>query len=153
VKVGEGSVTPVLVESVNGAPPKPTYAVSDWEQRIRKVPEAPERMRLLCPFDPVLRDRARVLRLFGFDYRFEAFVPEPKRQYGYYVLPILEADRLVGRIDPKFHRDRGVLEIRRVFWEAGVRVTKARRRQLEEGVARLAQVIGAESVQCRILSS
>ncbi|HVF57738.1 MAG TPA: crosslink repair DNA glycosylase YcaQ family protein [Pyrinomonadaceae bacterium] len=139
-----GRVTPVVVESLGGAKPRPAYALPGWEKRLRKLPAPPERTRLLCPFDPVLRDRARALRLFGFDYRFEAFVPGPKRQYGYYVLPILEGDRLVGRLDPKFHRDRGLLEIRRVFWEPGVKPTRARREKLEEAAARLAQFVGAK---------
>jgi len=140
-------VARVVVESPNGVSPKPAYALADWEQRLKRLPAAPERMRLLCPFDPVLRDRARVLHLFDFDYRFEAFVPEPKRQYGYYVLPILEGEELVGRINPKFHRARGVLEIKRIFWEPDVRVTKARRRKLEDAATRLAEMIGAERVE------
>jgi uncharacterized protein YcaQ len=140
-------VARVTVKSPNGASPKPAYALADWEQRLKSLPAAPERMRLLCPFDPVLRDRARVLRLFGFDYRFEAFVPEPERQYGYYVLPILEGDKLAGRVNPKFHRARGVLEIKRVFWEPDVRVTRARRRKLEDAATRLAELIGAERVE------
>lgn len=146
-EVAAGRVMPVLVESFDSAEPGPSYAVGDWERRLRKLPEPPERMRLLCPFDPVLRDRARAQRLFGFDYRFEAFVPEAKRQYGYYVLPILEGDRLVGRVDPRFHRSSGVLEIRRVFWERGVCVTKSRLKSLEEAGMRLAELIGAGDIR------
>lgn len=126
---------------------RPAFAVPDWEARLRKLPEPPDRTRLLCPFDPVLRDRARALRLFDFDYRFEAFVPEPKRTYGYFVLPILEGERLVGRLDPKLHRDRGLLEVKGLWWEAGVRPTKARMAALREAVARLAAFIGAETIQ------
>jgi hypothetical protein len=137
-----GRVARVEIEGVKGA----AYAVPDWEARLRKAPEAPTRTRLLCPFDPVLRDRARALRLFGFDYRFEAFVPEPRRQYGYFVLPILEGERLVGRLDPKLHRDRGVLEVKGLWWEPGVKATKARRRSLEEALERLAAFVGAEDI-------
>ncbi|HEX8089660.1 MAG TPA: crosslink repair DNA glycosylase YcaQ family protein, partial [Blastocatellia bacterium] len=68
-------------------------------------------------------------------------------QYGYYVLPILEGDRLVGRLDPKLHRARGVLEIRRVFWEPCVKVTRSRRSELLEAVTRLARVIGASQIE------
>ncbi|MFN0119659.1 MAG: winged helix-turn-helix domain-containing protein, partial [Blastocatellia bacterium] len=118
-----GEIIPVTVEAVNGEKPRPAYALPDWESRLRRLPAPPARMRLLSPFDPVIRDRARLARLFGFDYRFEAFVPAPKRQYGYYVLPMLEGDRLVGRIDPKFHRDRDTLEIRHVYWEPGIKPT------------------------------
>ena len=142
----EGRIVPVQVESADGEV-RPAFALADWEARLARLPEPPERTRLLCPFDPILRDRARALRRFGFDYRFEAFVPEPKRQFGYFVLPILEGDRLVGRLDPKLHRDRGLLEIKGLWWEAGVRVTKARRRGLDEALERLATFVGAGDIQ------
>jgi uncharacterized protein YcaQ len=144
--VRAGRIVPVLVESFGGSKPKPSFATFDWERRLRKLSEPPARMRLLSPFDPVLRDRARARRLFGFDYRFEAFVPEPQRQYGYYVLPILEGDRLVGRLDPKFERRDGLLNIRQVYWEPGIRVTRQRLRELERAVERLAQFIGAQRI-------
>jgi uncharacterized protein YcaQ len=86
-------------------------------------------------------------RRLGFDYHFEVFVPEAKRQYGYYVMPVLEGDQLVGRVDPQFQRDSGVLAIRRVYWEPNIRVTRARRRQLEEAAIRLARIIGAEQIE------
>lgn len=141
--VQTGVLVAVLVEATHGKP-RASFALRDWAQRLKKLPAPPDRMRLLSPFDPVLRDRARAARLFGFDYRFEAFVPEPQRKYGYYVLPILEGDRLIGRINPKFQRDRGVLEVRQVYWEPTIRVTKARQRKLEEALLRLAKLIGAE---------
>ena len=121
-------------------------ALPDWELRLARLPEPPGGTRLLSPFDPVLRDRARALRLFGFDYRFEAFVPEPARRFGYYVLPVLEGDRLVGRVDPKFERAEGLLKIRRVFWEPGVRATRRRLKGLEEAAERLARFLGARGV-------
>jgi uncharacterized protein YcaQ len=142
----EGRIVPVVVESADGAQLKPSFALADWEERLRALPAPPARTRLLSPFDPVLRDRARALRLFGFDYRFEAFTPEPKRQYGYYVLPILEGARLVGRLDPKFERREGLLNIRQIYWEPGVRVTRQRRGELKQAVARLAQLIGAKRI-------
>lgn len=146
-RAAQGRIAPVLVGSADGAQTRPAYAVVDWERRLGKLPEPPERTRLLCPFDPVLRDRARVQRLFGFGYRFGAFVPEQRRQYGYYVLPILEGDKLVGRVDPKFHRARGVLEIRSVYWDPGIKITRARRRKLAGAAERLAQTIGAACVE------
>jgi uncharacterized protein len=140
-------ITGVVVQSSNGSKEKPGFALVDWEKRLRKLPDPPERMRLLCPFDPVLRDRARLQRLFGFDYRFEAFVPEPNRKYGYYILPIIEGDCLVGRVDPKFHRARSVLEIRRVYWEPNIKATRLRKRKLEDATMRLAQMIGANRIE------
>lgn len=142
-----GEIVVVMIEPSKGEPPRTSYVLHDWQARLRKLPVAPDRMRLLSPFDPVIRDRARVTRLFGFDYRFEAFVPAPKRQYGYYVLPILEGEHLVGRINSKFQRERGALAVRQVFWEPQINVTKARRKKLDEALARLANLIGASQVE------
>lgn len=142
--VASGQAVAVEVEAVDGSRPRLAVAVHDWEERAAAAPAAPSRMRFLSPFDPILRDRQRALRLFGFDYRFEAFVPEAKRQHGYYVLPLLEGERLIGRADPKFLRDEGVLEIRQVWWEPGVRESKGRRAALEAAIERLARAIGAK---------
>jgi len=131
------------------AAPRPTFVPADWKARVAALPEAPAGLRLLCPFDPILRDRARALRLFRFDYRFEAFVPEGQRTYGYYVLPILEGEALVGRLDPKFHRDRGLLEVKGLWWEKGIRPTKARLRLLKAALENLAARIGARDVALR----
>lgn len=75
---------------------------------------------LLSPFDPVVWDRARAQALFGFEYTIECYVPEAKRRYGYYVLPILHRGRLIGRLDAKAHRRDGVFEIKALFLEDGV---------------------------------
>jgi uncharacterized protein YcaQ len=138
-----GEIEPVEIEGADGSRPHKAYGLVDRARRRSR--EAPSSMRLLCPFDPVLRDRRRAQRLFDFDYRFEAFVPKHARTYGYYVMPVLEGDRLVARVDPKLHRDRSLLEIRRVSWEKGVRPTKARRRALEGAVERLATLVGADT--------
>lgn len=139
-----GEIVPVQVETADGSRPRAAYAVPDWEARAAALPAAPPRIRLLAPFDPILRDRRRALRLFDFDYRFEAFVPEARRQHGYYVLPILEGERLVGRLDPKVHRGEGRLEVRGLWWEPGVRETKGRKAALEAAFDRLARQVGAE---------
>jgi uncharacterized protein YcaQ len=144
----DGRAVPVLVDSVDGAPPRPAFARSDWRARAARGAPPPG-MRLLSPFDPLVRDRQRARRLFGFDYTFEAFVPAGKRRFGYYVLPILEGDRLVGRLDPKVHRERALLEVRGLWWERGVRATRARDVAIEEAVARLARTLGAERFTIR----
>lgn len=142
-----GRIAAVSVESADGSRPRAAYAAVDWEARLKRLPDAPDRTRLLCPFDPVLRDRSRALRVFGFDYRFEAFVPDGKRAYGYFVLPILEGERIVGRLDPKFHRDQGLLEVKGLWWEPGVKATRARKKALEAALERLAGFIGAETCE------
>ncbi len=142
----DGRIVSVRVEPADDSEPQPAFAVGDWEQRLKDLPEAPEGIRLLCPFDPVLRDRGRALKRFGFDYRFEAFTPQSRRIYGYYVMPILEGERLVGRLDPKLHRDQGLLEVRGLWWEPGIRPTKGRLTRLQEALERLARFLGAESI-------
>jgi len=139
-----GEIAAVRIAPADGSNPWEAYAVADWEARAAALPPAPRRLRLLSPFDPILRDRRRTQRLFDFDYRFEAFVPEAQRQHGYYVLPILEGERLVGRLDPKLHRDRGLLEVRALWWEPGVKAGKGRRAALEAALERLARLVGAE---------
>lgn len=75
---------------------------------------------LLSPFDPVVWDRERALAMFGFDYRLECYVPARKRRHGYFVLPILRRGALVGRLDAKAHRARGVFEVKALHLEPGV---------------------------------
>ncbi|SDC77502.1 winged helix-turn-helix domain-containing protein [Ruegeria marina] len=110
------------------------------------APQAPGRIRVLSPFDPALRDRKRAERLFGFHYRIEVFVPGPKRVYGYYVFPLLEGDRLIGRIDMKAHRDCGELRVRALWPERGLRWSKARTRRLEAELDRVRRLAGVERI-------
>jgi uncharacterized protein YcaQ len=144
-----GELVPAEVKAKPGShrAPAPAFARADWRDRAAEAADAPPGMRLLSPFDPLIRDRARCLRLFGFDYRFEAFVPEAKRKHGYYVLPILQGERLVGRLDPKLDREAGVLRVRRVWWEPGVKPTAGRRRELAAALDRYAAFVGARSVE------
>jgi uncharacterized protein YcaQ len=81
--------------------------------------EVPNRVVLLSPFDRLIHDRERAEALFGFRYRLEMFVPEAKREYGYYVLPILHGAELIGRIEPVFDRRSGVLTVKGVWVEPG----------------------------------
>jgi len=73
----------------------------------------------LAPLDPFVWDRDFIRRLFDFDYVWEVYVPERKRRWGYYVLPILFGDRLVGRIEPRIDRTAGAVRIIDLWWEAG----------------------------------
>jgi uncharacterized protein len=73
----------------------------------------------IAPLDPLVWDRDLVRRLFGFDYLWEVYVPAPKRRWGYYVLPVLYGDRLVGRIEPRIDRKASVLRILGLWWETG----------------------------------
>jgi uncharacterized protein len=79
----------------------------------------------LSPFDPLVWDRRRALDLFGFDYKIEVYTPAPKRKYGYFTLPILYNNALIGRLDPKAHRQEGIFEVRALHLEPGVVVDEA----------------------------
>ena len=99
---------------------------------------------LLSPFDRLIHDRVRAEELFGFRFRLEIYVPKAKREFGYFVMPILHGDRVVGRLDPNFDRAANVLRIDSVYAEpdAPVSAWPAIRKQIEE----LASWLGADEV-------
>jgi uncharacterized protein len=82
---------------------------------------APTRTTFLSPFDRLVHDRNRAEALWSFYYRLEMYVPKAKREYGYYVLPILRGDRVIGRIEPLHDRKTGELRVLGTWWEDGVR--------------------------------
>jgi uncharacterized protein len=102
----------------------------------------PKRVTFLSPFDRLIHDRDRAAALWNFYYRLEMYVPKAKREYGYYVLPILRGDRLIGRIDPVLDRKTGVLKVNSVHWEAGVKPVS-----LQKPLRSLATFIGAGSIE------
>jgi uncharacterized protein YcaQ len=101
---------------------KPAYATPTVLNGPLDVPQ--HRPRLLAPFDNLMWERSRVERIFGFRYRVEIYVPEPKRQYGYFVLPLLARGRLCGRADLKLDRKEHVLRVRGL-WLEGAEPTEA----------------------------
>jgi uncharacterized protein YcaQ len=142
--VARGEIESVVLEDLDGKR-RPAYA-TEASRRLARVEPWADELRLLCPFDPVIRDRQRLARRFAFDYRFEAFVPAAKRQFGYYVLPILHGERFIGRIDPKFDRATDTLIVRGPWWEPGCD-TRQHRKMLKTATNRLAGQIGAASWQ------
>jgi len=96
-----------------------------------------DRVTFLSPFDRLIHDRDRAEALFGFRYRLEMYVPKAKREFGYYVLPVLAGDRLVGRVEPRFDRRTRTLEVLGVWGETP---------PLDETLAGLARWLGAERI-------
>lgn len=144
--INRGEVVPVEIEGAQGQK-KRSLARPDVVAAAARAPEPPARLRILSPFDPALRDRDRAEFLFGFRYRIEVFVPEALRKYGYYVFPVLEGARLVGRIDAKAFRDAGVLRVRAFWPEAGIALGAGRLRRLEAELDRLARFAGCDRVE------
>ena len=107
---------------------------------------APSAAALLSPFDNLLWDRAFASRILGFEHLIEVYKPAPQRRYGYYVLPFLRGDRIVGRADLKSERGDGKLVVRAFHREDGVRPTGALDDALDRALARLARTIGLEEV-------
>lgn len=97
--------------------------------------------RLIGPFDPLLRDRGRARRIFGFDYTFEAYVPKDKRLYGHYVMAVLSGTELIGRVDAQ--RVGGVLQLNEIFTEHG-HSRRAVTARVRAGAGTLARQLGAE---------
>nr|WP_276562535.1 crosslink repair DNA glycosylase YcaQ family protein [Hoeflea prorocentri] len=136
----------IEIETAQGGRPHRVFARADIETHLEAVADAPSRLRVLSPFDPAIRDRKRAERLFGFNYRIEVFVPEPKRRYGYYVFPLLEGDRLIGRIDMKCRRDTGVLDVTALWPEPKVKLGRGRLARLEAELDRIRRFTGCERV-------
>lgn len=145
--LGDGRLTEIMVEAADGSQRR-SFARPDVLADAAGLPRPPRRIRVLSPFDPALRDRARAQRLFGFDYRIEVFVPEAKRKYGYYVFPVLEGSRLVGRVDAKAFRDSASLKVRAFWPEPGVAMGAGRRARLDGALGRLARFGGCDRVDC-----
>jgi uncharacterized protein YcaQ len=97
------------------------------------------RLTFLSPFDRLIHDRDRALALWDFFYRLEMYVPKAKRVHGYYVLPILRGDRLIGRIEPVHDRKTGELNVLGTWWEDGVKPVS-----LDAPLRRLARFLGAK---------
>lgn len=142
--VEDGRLIEVDIEGHDGQLRRCFTTPGSWEQPLA---DPSTRVRILSPFDPALRDRARAERLFGFHYRIEIFVPAPKRQYGYYVFPVMQGDRLIGRIDAKADRPASVLEVTAFWPEARVAMGKARVAGLETELDRLAHFAGCADVR------
>lgn len=108
------------------------------------LPRSVDARALLSPFDPLVWNRVRGEWIFDFEYRIEIYVPKPKRQYGYYVMPFLLGDRLVGRCDLKTDRDTGTLRVIAAYTEPGVSDDIAP--ELADELGQLAQLVGVDSV-------
>ena len=146
--VQEGILLPVAIS--NGADPVP----GDWMLHRDDLPLLAQieqgdwqpRTTLLSPFDNLICDRDRTELLFNFYYRIEIYVPPAKRQYGYYVLPILHGDRLIGRIDMNMDRKQGVLAAQTVYAEEGAPDGDGVVTAVRQSVHDLAQFLAANQV-------
>ena len=113
--VEDGELVPVEIEGMRGK----RLVLRDEVGLLEAPPEPAPSVAFIPPFDPVVWDRRLLGSLFDFDYVWELFVPPAKRRWGWYVLPILFRDRLVGRIEPRIERDDGRVAVLDLWWEEG----------------------------------
>lgn len=119
--VDSGELEPVRVDGWERA----GRPVPAWRHRDAACPRRVDATAILSPFDPVVWFRDRALRMFGLDYRIEIYVPAHKRRFGYYSLPVLMDDAIVGRVDLKTDRARQTLLVQSAWWEPRVRPADA----------------------------
>ena len=137
--VAEGLLERVAVE--DGGAPVLVPAGADLD------PTAPSAAVLLSPFDNLLWDRPFARRVLGFDHLIEVYKKAHERRYGYYVLPLLWRDRIVGRADLKSERGEGALVLKTFHRESGVRPSAALDDALDRALERLCRACGLESVR------
>ncbi len=142
----EGEIEPVKISDDGTSWPGTWYVhrqdlplldrieAGDWEPRTV----------LLSPFDNLLCDRRRAERLFEFRYRMEIYTPRTQRRFGYYVMPILDGDRLIGRIDPLMDRKQARLCVHAVHAEPGTPCTSEAGQRVAQAIHELADFLGAE---------
>ena len=145
VEANTDQLVPVELQGADGSWTQ-AFAPMDIEARLGDAVKATSRLRIINPFDPAVRDRNRLLRLFGFDYRNEMFVPAKDRIWGYYVYPLLEGDRFVGRTEIKADRAKGVMTVHKLWRERQVRWTGARADKFDAELTRFARLAGIRQI-------
>jgi uncharacterized protein YcaQ len=140
----KGLLARVKVDGVKNELVAPAENLRGWDDHTVEPAVS-----LLAPLDNALWDRRFVKALFGFDYSWEVYLPPAKRKYGYYVLPVLYGDALVGRVEPVMDFRAGVLEIRGTWWEEGFKPDRRFRDSWREAVESLAGFLGAVKTKGR----
>jgi uncharacterized protein YcaQ len=145
--IDEGTIVPLEVTGVK----RRYFALAEDVERIRRHERdagafSADHVRFLAPLDNLLWRRERLADLFDFTYTWEIYTPAHKRRFGYYTMPILAGDRLIGRMDPRLDRTRGRLVVQALHLESGVKATPALRRALRGALDAFAAFHGAGEV-------
>ncbi len=128
----------------------PGWRQPSWLWHEARIPRRMDAQALVCPFDPLLFDRARLKQVFGTDYRIEIYVPAAKRRHGYYVYPFLLGQSVAARVDLKADRQARILRVQSAWIEPGHPRTEAEvSRALADELAAMASWLGLDAVQVR----
>jgi uncharacterized protein len=144
-----GMIEPVKVVDDGAAWPGNRYIHAEDSPLLDRISDGQwePRTTLLSPFDNLIIDRQRTERLFGFHYRMEIYVPKANRRYGYFAMPILHGDRLIGRVDPVLDRTRRVLTVNAIHAEPGAPMNRSMKRDVAGAIEDLARFLGAEEIE------
>ena len=137
-----GTITAVQAEGIRFPLYMPSEDLPLMEEVVSGRTSYRDRLEFLAPLDPMLWDRNLIEALWDYRYSWEIYTPACKRRYGYYVLPVLCGDRLIGRIEPKADRKTNILTVRNLWLEDGVRKTKKLSAQIDRAVQRFAKFNG-----------
>ena len=134
-----GEIVPVQVEGISTPLYMPARDMPLMEGILKNETDRKARLEFLAPLDPMLWDRKLIEAIWGFRYSWEIYTPAVKRRYGYYVLPILYGQELVGRIEATADRKEKKLTVKNIWYEPGVRKTKKLESAMDYGIQRLAR--------------
>lgn len=149
---GEGRLLEVEVEGID----EPVWLDARLQDRLEGLCERkgwPTLTTFLSPFDNLTWNRTRGEQLWDFDYRLECYVPAPKRMYGYYSMPILHRGKIVGRLDPSFNRKTGVLTVKALHLEPGVRVSASLAGSISRALDDLLRFLGGQPGNWTVLAA
>ena len=145
--LADKKIEAVMVEGIK----VPFYYRAEDDELMRDVldgcADLKPRMSFIAPLDPLLWDKSLILALWGFSYSWEIYTPAVKRKYGYYTLPIIYGDRFVGRIEAVPNRKERILQVKGLWWESGVRQTKALSSALERTLVSFAKFNDCKTVE------
>ena len=144
----DGVIQKIAIRDDGGDWPGPWYLHRDLLPKLERLRSGEWRPQtvLLSPFDNLIADRDRSHLLFDFFYRIEIYTPPAKRQYGYYVMPILHGETLIGRVDPKMDRQANRLVINAIHLEPGVELMGATQTAVTNAIESLASFLGADAI-------
>jgi len=151
IEQSSAQLVPVEIEGHDGSW-QSAWAHANIEEKLNGLTEPGKRIRILNPFDPVIRDRKRLERLFGFFYRIEIFVPEAKRRWGYYVYPLLEGDRFIGRMEIFADRKSKRLTVGKIWMEENVKLSAGKLSRLKAELGRFSRLASLDHVDISDLS-
>ncbi len=138
-------MTEVLWEDSMGKLVK-SFASLDIEKRLKNLTYTDGTIEIINPFDPTIRDRIRLQKIFGFAYKIEIFVPKEKRKWGYYVYPLLQGNTFIARIEVQADRKAKQLNVLHLWMEEGVVWDDIKQVKLDEALASFALLVGIDEV-------